>query len=60
MTDEDAATTIEPRWSPDDSQILFTRLTGRKKDSGLYLMNPDDSGLTSLGVKNGVWADWRR
>jgi Tol biopolymer transport system component len=47
-----AATGTRPSWSPDDSKIVFTNGT-------IYIINPDGSGLASLGV-GGSSPDWRR
>jgi len=42
-----------PRWSPDGTKILFTR------NGILQTMNPDGTGLTSLGNEDGSGsADW--
>jgi TolB protein len=41
----------EPAWSPDGTQIAFTRDTGTSLDDeseGIYLMNPDGTGIRQL------------
>lgn len=47
----------EADWSPDDSEILFTR--GLDESSlGLWVMNPDGSGLQMI-LPNAQWGKWK-
>jgi Tol biopolymer transport system component len=58
---------IDAAWSPDGSEIVFTRYTtvrihGKPKSSGdLYVINADGSGLRPLvrGPASTYEADWQ-
>jgi len=47
-----------PRWSPDGSQLAFTRIVGNV--SQIYRMNADGSGITKLSVstRSDSWPAW--
>lgn len=53
-----------PSWSPDDSQIVFTRTpltTSRKAKPGIFVINTDGTGEKALvNPSDGHALDWRR
>lgn len=62
LTSTSDLTEASPSWSPDDSRIVFERYGSGSaaKQSGIYVMNADGSGVTSLGAKYGTTPDRRR
>lgn len=52
----------DPSWSPDDTKVVFRRdgFGKESKKTGLYVVNADGTGLTSLNAKEGQGPDWKR
>jgi Tol biopolymer transport system component len=49
-----------PTWAPDDSSLIYWRITGPKKHVGLRTVGVDGQSDSSLGAKQGRKPDWRR
>ena len=46
---------LYPLWSPDGKEIAF--YSNRDGNFGMFLMNADGSGVTTLGQSD-LWFDW--
>ena len=47
-----------PRWSPDGSQIVFSRSSSSAGPLGLFVMNADGSNVRALTTGSASWPDW--
>lgn len=50
ITDAKKGYAMNPRWSPDDTQLVFGSMKKDKKDSDLYIIDIDGNNLTQLTI----------